>query len=157
MEPFYSSNAGSEHPFQLKVVHGDLFDAPRNCSLGHCISEDASMHKGIATQFKSKFGRIAEIRQKAKDKTGLVPLDIEPGKFVYNLVTKSKCYHKPTYQSLEKSLKALSLHVSQHGITQLALPKIGCGLDRLHWPVVAHMIERIFSGHQGLTIIIYVL
>ena len=145
------------HPFRLQVVKGDLFDAPQSNSLGHCISADASMHKGIATQFKRKFGRIDEIRKKAQDNTGLVPLKIKPGKFIYNLVTKSKCYHKPTYQSLEKSLEALRLHVRQHKVTQLALPKIGCGLDGLDWLVVQYMIEKIFSEHHGLTITIYVL
>ena len=133
------------HPFRLQVVQGDFFDAPQNSSLGHYISSDASMHKGIATQFKRKFGRINEIRKKAQENTGLVPLEIEPSKFLYNLVTKSKCYHKPTYQSLEKSLEALSLHVSQHEVTQLALPKIGCGLEKLEWPVVRYMIEKFFS------------
>lgn len=36
----------------IKEVSGDLFSAPKNYSLGHCVSADMKMGKGIATKFR---------------------------------------------------------------------------------------------------------
>ena len=33
----------------------------------------------------------------------------------------------------------------EYGITKVAMPRIGCGLDRLNWDDVRPMIEEIFK------------
>lgn len=43
-------------------VKGDLFGCPASCSLGHCVSEDMAMGKGVAVPFKEKFGGVAALR-----------------------------------------------------------------------------------------------
>merc|ERR1712107_120367 len=50
---------------KLAIVErtGDLFSAPPNLSLVHCISQDCAMGKGIAKQFAEKFGRVNEIKE----------------------------------------------------------------------------------------------
>jgi hypothetical protein len=65
---------------------------------------------------------------------------------VFNLVTKPKCYHKPTYESLRESLEAMKNLMSLWAVTKLAIPKIGCGLDRLSWPEVYDIICEVFEG-----------
>ena len=50
----------------LEEVIGDLFSAPPNVSLAHCVSADLAMRKGIAKTFKQAFGRVSELKgQKA--------------------------------------------------------------------------------------------
>jgi len=45
-------------------VRGDLFTS---CdSLVHCVSRDLHMGKGIATEFKKKFGGVDELRRQSK-------------------------------------------------------------------------------------------
>jgi hypothetical protein len=70
----------------------------------------------------------------------------------------------PTYESLEKSLKAMRKHMVEHHVKQLAvsrkyfhsqlslsfvfpqIPQIGCGLDRLQWPEVVDRLHRVFEN-----------
>jgi len=44
-------------------VSGDLFTSPD--SLVHCVSRDLHMGKGIATEFKKRFGGVDELRQQS--------------------------------------------------------------------------------------------
>ena len=42
---------------------GDLFSCDPTSSLGHCVSADLHMGKGIAVLFKKKFGNIPELKK----------------------------------------------------------------------------------------------
>jgi hypothetical protein len=82
-------------------------------------------------------------------------LPIRDGKtFLINLITKKFYYHKPTLKNLELCLWALKLQCHNLGIRKLAMPLISSGLDRVQWPVVQKIIERIF-GHSVFDIYIY--
>ena len=52
-------------------------------------------------------------------------------RFVHHLVTKKGIFQKPTYDSLRQSLEARTNHAKKHKVTQISMPKAGCGLDRL--------------------------
>lgn len=39
-------------PFVFKEIEGDLFSAPIDYALGHCVAADLGMGKGIAVRFK---------------------------------------------------------------------------------------------------------
>ena len=47
---------------------GDLFQVPNNVSLAHCVSTDMEMGKGIAVEFKDRFGRVDELLNRSKFK-----------------------------------------------------------------------------------------
>ena len=64
--------------------------------------------------------------------------------FISYLVTKDKYYHKPTYDSLQQTLTQLKELCEKHLVTSLAMPKIGCGLDKLEWSTVKSMIKNTF-------------
>lgn len=78
-------------------------------------------------------------------KTGEVAVLKRGKRFVYYLITKVKATGKPTYDSLRASLCELKKHCVKNGIKSLAMPKIGCGLDRLEWEEVSTMICEIYS------------
>jgi len=42
----------------FNLVKGDLFSANEDVSLAHCVSEDFVMSRGIATEFKKRFGNV---------------------------------------------------------------------------------------------------
>lgn len=77
---------------------------------------------------------------------------------VANLVTKERCFHKPTYKALEESLINLKAHL--RGTSELrrtlVMPRIGCGLDKLEWEKVRDMIQRVFSD-MCINIYVYTL
>ena len=133
--------------FQLTEIKGDLFTSPSTASLAHCISKDCRLGAGIAKIFRQKFGRIDELMKMGTEVGGVSPLKLGPfgSKFVYNLVTKEKYNHKPTYDSLRDSLVAMRTHAVVNGVKAIAMPKIGCGLDKLEWKRVSLLIQEVFS------------
>ncbi|QZN78112.1 MULTISPECIES: macro domain-containing protein [Paenibacillus] len=121
----------------------DLFDLGDDYMLAHCISADARMGKGIAVQFCERFG-LENLQEQAKQE----PLEIGrcyPVERTLNLVTKAKFSNKPTYQSLTNAVKSMRDVCVMEGITKLAMPRIGCGLDRLKWEKVSPIIQEAFA------------
>jgi O-acetyl-ADP-ribose deacetylase (regulator of RNase III) len=68
------------------------------------------------------------------------------GRFIYYLVTKKCSNDKPFFDDLVSSLQRMRDHCAEHNVKHLAMPRIGCGLDRLEWRDVKPKIEEIFSG-----------
>lgn len=69
----------------------------------------------------------------------------ENDRFIYYLITKEYSYNKPTYQSLTAAIEKLRNYVVKHGVKKLAIPRIGCGLDKLDWVIVKDIIKHIFK------------
>eukprot|EP01090_Pellita_catalonica_P004790 TRINITY_DN14594_c0_g1_i1.p1 TRINITY_DN14594_c0_g1~~TRINITY_DN14594_c0_g1_i1.p1 ORF type:complete len:211 (-),score=38.56 TRINITY_DN14594_c0_g1_i1:529-1161(-) len=138
--PTITQQSSTSPQFSFKEIEGDLFTA-KNDSLGHCVSEDLSMSKGIATLFVSNFGRVDELRAQ-KVKAGGVAYIKTGDRFVFYLITKRKYWHIPTYEELWGSLQAMAAVCATEKVQRLSLPVIACGLDRLDWKVVREMIKR---------------
>lgn len=121
----------------------DLFELEDHYALAHCISADARMGKGIAVQFRERFD-LQTLQEQAK----LEPLEIGrcyPVGRTLNLVTKAKFSNKPTYSSLTQAVESMRDVCLEQGITGLAMPRIGCGLDRLKWEKVSVIIQNTFA------------
>jgi len=132
-----------ESGFSLKEFVGDLFSCDTTASLGHCVSVDLAMGKGIAIEFKTKFGGVVELKAQGKQ-IGEVAVLKRDKRYVYYLITKESYWHKPTYSDLRKSLECLLSHCVQYGVKKLAIPRIGCGLDGLFWSEVKSILQEIF-------------
>ena len=53
---------------------------------------------------------------------------------------------KPTYESLKAALVKMKDLCSEIYVTKLAMPVIGCGLDRLRWDKVSEIIKDVFNN-----------
>jgi len=129
----------------LTEKKGDLFEAGTN--LAHCISADAKMAAGIAKTFVRKFGRQA-FRERVLEQNGKIgdAVAIPCGSvYIYNLITKEFYYQKPTYEALREALVSMRDHAVANEIVSIAIPHIGCGLDRLEWSKVREIIIDVFS------------
>lgn len=127
----------------LKEEQRDLFSVPHGYYFAHCISGDFALGAGIAVQFNELYN----MRKKLKGNYDYTVTDncailIDN---VFNLVTKKKAYHKPTYDSLREALVDMADQVMELEIEKVAIPQIGCGLDRLDWDIVKEMIEEVFE------------
>src|SRR6185437_2573709 len=122
-------------------VIGDLFSSQQ--ALAHCVSEDFNMGKGIAKQFRDNFGHVEELKS-AKVKVGGVAIMKTSERYLYYMVTKEKYWGKPTLETLKLSLQSVKKHMDQHQITELSMPCIGCGLDKLKWTDVSKIIQEVF-------------
>jgi hypothetical protein len=129
----------------------DLFSCSSEYYLAHCISSDFALGKGIAVEFNTRFDmRNKLISNYYPDllnyylSHGFSGRCIQVDR-VFNLVTKLKYWNKPTLQSLEESLYEMKFLIVSQQVKKLAMPRIGCGLDRLNWDEVSNLIQRIFT------------
>ncbi|XP_047098827.1 transcription initiation factor TFIID subunit 1-like isoform X2 [Schistocerca piceifrons] len=140
-------------PQVVTETSGDLFTAPADYSLAHCVAEDMRMGSGIAVTFRQTFRRVDELLDQRKRQGQVAVLELD-SRFIYYLVTKRESTGKPTMETLERSLVAMGQHVIENNVKKIAMPRIGCGRDRLEWRRVKPLIESIFSG-TGAQIIVY--
>jgi len=125
----------------------DLFTVQNDYYLAHCISADYALGAGIALIFNKKYNMSAKLNN-------LYPTDNYDkyiGKAllidnVFNLVTKERYFYKPTYITLRMSLEDMREQCLKNGIKKLAMPLIGCGLDKLSWDIVENIIINVFKN-----------
>lgn len=130
----------------LTETQGDLFTVGEEYQLAHCISADAKMGAGIAVQFTKRFD-LSSLQAKAANEPLEIGVCYSVGRTL-NLVTKAKYWHKPTYGTLTAAVTSMRDICLVEGITKLAMPQIGCGLDRLKWDKVKAIIMEIFSDTE---------
>ena len=135
----------------MEYHNGSIFDANRVDSqlepMAHCVSQDMRMGAGIALQFRNRFG-IPEFT------TTIGGFVIHENN--YHLVTKRHYWNKPSYTSLQRAVEAMRDDASNKGITDIHMPRIGSGLDKLEWSRVEQMLQNVFED-SGIQIHIYVL
>ena len=143
---------------QYQEKQQDLFTVPDEYYLAHCISADFAMGAGIAVQFNRQFAMRDKLR--AAYPHYLADWQAQGRCFdcllegrVFNLLTKERYFHKPTYQSLQGALTVMRDICRQQQVRHVAMPLIGCGLDRLQWLEVSAIIQKLFAD-DGLEILI---
>lgn len=131
-----------------KEIKKDLFEVPAYYHLAHCINGNYTLGAGIAREFADRMNMQNRLKWTYPIAEG------EQAKYigkallvgnVFNLVTKAFHFNKPTYESLYSALKSMHEQCKELGIKHLAMPKIGCGLDRLDWDKVSKMVKEVFS------------
>lgn len=134
----------------FKEEHKDLFTLPKEYYLVQCISADFKMGAGIATQFNQYFNiknklinRYHNLAIQDWDKGNLGFCILEDK--VFNLVTKRNYWLKSTYKTLQNSLLSMKNLIIKNNINKIAMPLIGCGLDRLEWNQVSQIIKDTFN------------
>ena len=118
----------------------------------------SAMSKGLASTIACCYPELQESRKLPINNfppgSSVTYFDQQHQRFNYNLVTKRRIFQTPTYEALELSLHALGRHLKCHDIHELAIPKLGCGYDQLHWPTVFSKLFKVFSG-SNITITIF--
>lgn len=129
----------------ITIKNMDLFAVPQGYYLAHCISADFALGAGIAKKFDEvynmRFKLFREYDNYEYEGGDSLPIDN-----VFNLVTKKKCFHKPTYDSLREALECMKYEMEILGVTKLAMPRIASGLDRLEWSRVYEIVCEVFEG-----------
>lgn len=127
-----------------------MFSVSEEFFLCHCISADFALGRGIAVEFNKRFN----MRDILKVYYPHYLLDWKLGGYsgdcilegrVLNLVTKERYYDKPTMHSMASALKIMKDICEEEGISKIAMPRIGCGLDRLPYNEVSALVKKIFS------------
>lgn len=140
----------------IKEIQTDLFAVPHNYYLAHCISGDYALGAGIAKQFNTKYDMRHKLREMYFAPEGQESANVGKALLVdnvFNLVTKERYFHKPTYDTLRSALEDMKWQCSSNSINRIAMPLIGCGLDRLQWDKVRNIIENVFAD-TGIDILV---
>ena len=66
-------------------------------------------------------------------------------RYIYILVTKEIFCDKPNLSTLSKTLETMKSHASMNGVSTIAIPKLGCGLDQMNWQEVVKLLRGIFA------------
>lgn len=141
---------------RLIEIRQDLFKVTRDYYLVHCISGDYALGAGIAKTFNEKYDMRIKLHKKYPFQKGEESKNVGKALLVdnvFNLVTKARCYQKPLYKDLHSALFDMRTKCENLGVTKLAMPKIGCGLDKLEWQNVRQLIENAF-GDMDIEILI---
>lgn len=125
----------------------DLFTVEEDYYLAHCISADFAMGKGIVLEFNKRFdmkNKLKKIYPNYSFNKNVQYDCILVGR-VFNLITKEKYFHKPTYNSMRGALEVMKQICIKKEVHKIAMPLIGCGLDRLKWENVSTIIQEVFK------------
>ena len=128
----------------------NLFAVPDEYYLAHCISADFGMGKGIVVEFNKRFDMKNKLQSKYPDYINEWSHKKYDGDCiledkVFNLITKERYFHKPTYKSLTSALMRCREICLENNIMKIAMPIIGCGLDKLEWSRVSEIIKLVFK------------
>lgn len=134
----------------FKEEYKDLFTVPEDYFLAHCISADFGMGRGVVIKFNQYFDMKNKLINKYHN---LAIEDWDKGNCgfcikedrVFNLITKRNYWLKPTYQTLQNALFSMKKIIIKNNIQKVAMPIIGCGLDRLEWDKVSKIIKDVFN------------
>lgn len=129
----------------------DLFSVPDEYYLAHCISADFALGAGIAVEFDKRFDMRRKLLSRYPQYLQYITLYRIQGECilidrVFNLVTKERYFQKPTYKSVKQALIMMKQLCVAKNINKIAMPLIGCGLDRLQWGKVSEIIKEVFSN-----------
>lgn len=143
----HEEKRNGERNMRFHEVKKNVFTVPKDYALAHCISYDCVMGAGIASSFKRCYPGIKEYCLSRPRYVGKAIL-FKPNNdkhLVFNLVTKIRYYHKPTLFSLKQALLDMKNRCIKEGITKIAMPRIGSGLDKLKWHEVRQAILSVFD------------
>ena len=137
----------------VRYREGDVFESPDSLVL--CVSADMGVATAPMKSFIKKYSHLPPLAESVNRFGGfLVYQDVEKGRYVYILITKHCKGEVAKYDVLKESLLRVKEHASSHGISKLAMPRIGCVDDELEWVNVAICLEVVFQDSY-FTISVY--
>jgi hypothetical protein len=141
---------------EFEEIKGNLFDhMDQKAAYAHCIANDDNYGAGIAPifilkVFKQKQILTEELKSNPWDltKTGWCCIIAEENKpIACHLITKKHTFGKPNYSTIRTAIVNMrdKLKKIDAWNKHLCMPRIGCGLDRLSWPIVRDIIKEVFK------------
>ena len=134
----------------MEETRGNMWAA--KCSYALTISADGKKSRGMHQFFDWRFPFLFSSLRNANAKLGqFARFRPEKNKIVYGLVTKENENDSSSYQALETALNAIKHDLAKEGITELAIPRLGCGAaDQLNWKRVREILCKVFEDSDML-------
>lgn len=144
----------------MKIVEKkmNLFDTHNRFMLAHCVSADFTLDAGIAKEFERRYHIKSRLDDSKTEIPACMSLVLEDKRIIHNIVTKKRYFEKPTYMTLNGGIEFLKQNLDVFDpecLLPLAIPKIGCGLDKLEWDKVRIILEENFKDTNRNILVCY--
>lgn len=140
---------------------GDLLD-DRAEALVNGVNIGGVMGRSLAGRFKRRFPemfreyeRMARRGELQMGRVHVWATGEEAPRFVVNLPTKRHWRSKARRADVEQGLADLARAVTEHGITSVAVPALGCGSGGLEWSEVRPLVEAAFAPFPHVEVRLY--
>ncbi len=133
---------------------GDILRIKKG-AIAHCITSDYSLGAGIAAKLESEYNIRRELANTNSFGCYRYPdcLVVFRGDLaIFNLVTKKDRWDTPSYENLEGALIMMKDDMAAHGITDIYVPQLGCGKDRLEWNKVKSLLQKLFKKDKDYNV-----
>lgn len=104
-------------------------------------------------RYRKDFNNVGELLDQRKT-VGEVAVLEQGTRFIFYLITKQNSSGKPTMETVRQAIKSLRDECLKRGVEKLAMPRIGCGLDRLSWRNVKDALNEEFSS-MDIELVVY--
>jgi O-acetyl-ADP-ribose deacetylase (regulator of RNase III) len=130
----------------IQYIKGNLFTSNAKVIV-NTVNTVGVMGKGIAADFKKyypeMFDQYKKMCDSGKFEIGYLYLYKTPNKWVLNFPTKKHWRAKSTLEYIEIGLVKLVSEATKLQITDIAMPKLGCGNGGLEWETqVKPLVEK---------------
>lgn len=137
----------------MKVENGNVFDSflEENIIVVHGCNAQGVMGSGVARYVRDNFPKAYYDYVRKHDEHGLklgsvIFSEVLPKRIIANAITQEffgnngKRY--VDYDAVRKCFKSVYTFALEHGISQIAFPKIGAGLGGGDWEIIEQIIKE---------------
>jgi O-acetyl-ADP-ribose deacetylase (regulator of RNase III) len=132
-------------PTMIRYTTTTLFESPAQ-TLVNTVNTVGVMGKGVAAEFKRRYpdmySRYREFCDQGLLDIGKLHLYRTPNKWVLNFPTKKHWRNPSKLEYVEAGLEKFVDTYTDHGITSVSFPQLGCGNGNLEWRDVRPLMEK---------------
>lgn len=145
----------------MRIIKGDLFTSTTG-AIGHGVNCKGAMGAGIARLFRQKFPKMYEEYRRLCTNELIEPGDCfswwdeQKQSWVYNLASQKNLGADARLEWFEEAAFNALSHADLHGIEEVAIPQIGCGIGGLEWEDVEPMLKTVEVSFAA-SFVVYVL
>lgn len=145
-------------PTTVEHAVGNLFTHPGLDALGQGVNCQGAMGAGIAKMFRALDEDMYQDYRDLCSRSGL-PLGglhtwrMADGRWIYNLASQFNLGRDARYPAIAASLTLALEHATEHGVTSIGLPRIGCGIGGLDWVGVRQVIEDVAGRFDKVRVV----
>lgn len=128
--------------------YGSLLDCHASYSIAFAIDVNATRDGGTTQRMMCacEGGQHGIVAQRRSVGQSVVCRRVDaPGSFVFPLVVKQRNLLTPSYPALRVVLEDCRDQCIARGVTNLAMPRLCCGRDKLEWEHVFETVRSVFA------------
>lgn len=146
----------------IRYTNGNMLDADAE-ALVNTVNTVGVMGKGLALMFKQRFTQnmlaYADACAAGTVKTGVMfvtcPDELLGPKWIVNFPTKQHWRSDSRIEWVIDGLIDLRRFIVKNNVRSIAVPALGVGNGKLHWPAVREQIEKALGDLRGVDIQVF--